>query len=74
MIVALVTRRRAGVVLVVHLYGVVDPDSSADDLSTALAFCRCATMFYATINIHNTQENKTKLPLINHTVSFSTSE
>ncbi len=56
----------------VHFYGVVDPDSSAVDLSTALVFCRCATMFYASINIHNTWENKTKLHLINHTVAFST--
>jgi hypothetical protein len=54
----------------VHLYGVVD--SIHVDLSTALVFCRCATTFYATIYIHNMQENNTKLPLIYHTVAFST--
>jgi hypothetical protein len=53
----------------VHFYSVVD---SIQFLSTALVICRCATTFYATINIHNTQENKTKLPLIYHTVAFAT--
>jgi hypothetical protein len=50
------------------------PYSSAVDLSSALVVCHCATTLYATITIHNTQENKTKLPLIYHTIAFDTTD